>query len=639
MDNKILFIAPTENLAKLAEHIIKKEKRNVSVKIGYLSNAGGIAAKFIESGGKVIISRKGTKTFLEETLGIPVVGIEVTTADYIDIFKVAKKVKGVVGFFSYEKVPENVKTLCYLLNIQGKYYEFFDDRSCKQMVKQAISDGAVLGVGGALTAEYSVRYGLEHITVENSDENIEAALNLAAAMVQQILQDEETERLLRLKLERYETIFNYTHDGIMAIDEKGRVEVVNKQAEKMIPFLGKPPYTGKIIETIFPNSKLPRVVKSGQKELDQLMNFKDTIINTNRVPIILDGEVKGVVATFQDVEAIKKSEQKIRINLHKHGLVSKYTFDDFIGESPAMRNSIKIAMSYAKSESTILLEGESGTGKELFAHSMHHASNRRDAPFVAINCTAIPQNLLESELFGYEEGSFTGAKRGGKAGLFELAHHGTLFLDEIGEISKEMQVQLLRAIQEREIRRIGGDKLIPVDIRIITATNLDLREAVHSGCFREDLYYRINVLNLKIPPLRDRGDDFKLIALHMFKKFLREDFKIYESSIEWVLAQLSHYRWPGNVRQLYNMSERVAVMLQSNMSPQNIVDLFLNNKSDQMSGSRKIVKSGSLETWEKENILNNLKMNKLNIAKTARDLGYSRSTLYKKMAKYGISSQ
>lgn len=269
---------------------------------------------------------------------------------------------------------------------------------------------------------------------------------------------------------------------------------------------------------MLPNTMLPDVLRSGQKQTNQMMQIGKMLTNTNRIPIVVDHQIRGVVATFQDIKQLQSTEQKIRLKLHEKGLVAKYSFGDIVGESRAIRNTIQIARSYASSQAAVLIHGETGTGKELFAQSIHTVSDRRDGPFVAINCAAVSNNLLESELFGYEAGAFTGASKNGREGLFELAHGGTIFLDEIGEIPRETQVELLRVLQEKEVRRVGGNRVIPVDVRIITATNKDLIQETMEGRFREDLYYRLNVLDLELPPLRERGDDVRILGLQHFRR-------------------------------------------------------------------------------------------------------------------------
>lgn len=307
---------------------------------------------------------------------------------------------------------------------------------------------------------------------------------------------------------------------------------------------------GQPVEAVLPNTLLPDVLESGEKQLDQIMQIHQTLCNTNRIPILVDGQRRGVVATFQDVKQLQNSEQKIRLKLHEKGLVAKYAFNDILGDSPAIRSTIQIARSYAASRASVLILGETGTGKELFAHAVHRASRRRNGPFVAINVAAFPENLLESELFGYEEGAFTGAKKGGRLGLLEISHQGTLFLDEVEGMSPALQVKLLRVLQEREIMRVGGTSIIPIDVRIVAATNESLERKVAEGTFRRDLYYRLSTLPIVIPPLSERGDDLFLI-LEQFQKELGGSFRLTPQ----VRGFLKSYSWPGNIRELRNVVE------------------------------------------------------------------------------------
>jgi len=280
---------------------------------------------------------------------------------------------------------------------------------------------------------------------------------------------------LKIKIERYETILNYTHDGIIAVDNAGIITAFNSVAEKLFNKKQKM-YVGKKIEAIIPNTGLNEVLRLGQKELDVIMNINGTLVNVNRIPIMVDNKIQGVVSSAQDINVIQNSEKKIRIKMTEKGLVAKYHFRDILGNSDVINSTKKNANSFAYNDSTILIIGETGTGKELFAQSIHNESERKNSPFVAINCATLSRNLLESELFGYVDGAFTGASKGGKIGLFELAHGGTIFLDEITELPIDIQGQLLRVLQEKEIRRIGGDTVTPVDIRVIAATNKDIKK-------------------------------------------------------------------------------------------------------------------------------------------------------------------
>lgn len=322
----------------------------------------------------------------------------------------------------------------------------------------------------------------------------------------------------------------------------------------------------------------------------------------------------------------------------KKGFVAKYNFDDIVTVDKYMIELKNLASLYSKTDGTILIQGESGTGKELFAQSIHNASNRCGGPFVAVNCAAIPENLLESELFGYEGGAFTGARKEGKQGLFELAHNGSIFLDEIGEIPKSLQARLLRVIQEKEIMRVGGDKIIPVDIRIISTTNRNLEKQVRNGDFRQDLYYRLNVFNLKIPSLRERKGDIALIATRLLNEFT--DDSINESEIvKEINSLLVSYDWPGNIRELNNIMERLSlVVLQSNSNNYRDMLKKVMNVPDEDDGDnialRISIKNGLRDAMKEveKNIIDTMLI-KYNYDKNkvAKILKVGRSTLWRKI--------
>jgi transcriptional regulator with PAS, ATPase and Fis domain len=349
-----------------------------------------------------------------------------------------------------------------------------------------------------------------------------------------------------------------------------------------------------------------------------------------------DGRPVGVVASARDF----KETQKLAYEIMSAQKV--FTFDDIIGESRAIKELKARAAKIAGSHSTVLITGESGTGKEIFARAIHAASPRRNKPFVAINCGAIPETLLESELFGYEEGAFTGARKGGKPGKFELANHGTIFLDEIGNMSLYLQAKLLRVLQERQVERVGGSRLIPVDIRIIAATNSNLEEMIARGRFREDLYYRLSVIPLYIPPLRERPEDIKLLLEYYrehYNNLLGKKIRGYTPRAE--KACLA-YSWPGNVRELIN-----AVEYAVNLEEGELIDLGSLPRSVQEGSSRMTAvpsREGrwlTLEQLEREAIISALDhfgWNEKGKIKAARALGISRATIYRKIAKYNLFS-
>ncbi|MDR7869214.1 MAG: sigma 54-interacting transcriptional regulator [Tissierellaceae bacterium] len=646
---EITMIAPTKELTKRAREIIEQRNENIDVftsdpEIDAIQDALRIAKELVKKGTKIILSRKGTAVAIREAnIDVSVVVINNLLSDYLEPIQIAQQYDGLIAFFSYDEVTEDVKTACQMLGIDAKYYSFKTDKGSDLMVRQAIKDGAVLGIGGSMNQKYSEIYGLEHITIENSEVSIVNAIENAKQLLLVKKEELKKQQDLKIQLERYKAVLNFTHDAIVAIDEDGIVDVINPIAEKILKTA--PGYAvGKHINKVIKNTKMFHLE---EVQLNELMDINGTLVSTNRVPIIVENQVKGVVATFQDIRVIQENENKIRRTLHKKGLVAKYNFSDIIGDSPSLKSTMEIAKSFGLSDSTILIQGESGTGKELFAQSIHNISDRQNGPFVAINCAALSKSLLESELFGYEEGAFTGASKGGKVGLFELAHKGTIFLDEIGEIPIEIQAQLLRVLQEKEIRKIGSGVTTPVDVRVIAATNRNLKEEIKLKRFREDLYYRICVLNLTIPPLRDRKGDVELLSNYFFERFLGIKGHKYQAGFSELMERVKDYDWRGNVRELENFVERICVFLQYHGNPNDIdrmIKNLMSNSSSEYNDKEEDVKvefdnmeTMDLDQWEANKIIKALKENNLSIQKAAETLDISRTTLWRKMKKYNIN--
>ncbi|MEO2077263.1 MAG: sigma 54-interacting transcriptional regulator [Bacillus sp. (in: firmicutes)] len=369
----------------------------------------------------------------------------------------------------------------------------------------------------------------------------------------------------------HEQIINLLAERIVVVDREGIILYIN---DAYCDFLGTTveDALNRPVEEVIENTRMHIVAKTGQKELASLHPINGSEMIANRYPLIVDGERVGALGTvmFRTPEEWRMYKTKIQrlveeLKYYKtkveKELKSKYQFTDLIGNSPAFLAAKKLAERISESHSSVLLIGESGTGKELFAHAIHNNSMRESMPFVAINCASIPEHLLESELFGYEEGAFTGAKKGGKKGQFEIANNGTLFLDEIGDMPLAMQSKLLRVLQEKEIQRVGGQKSIPVDVRIIAATHRNLEKLVEEGKFRQDLYYRLYVIKIEIPPLRKRREDIPHISSNLLKKLEK---KFYRKGIELspeVKERLMQHSWPGNIRELENVLERTINVL------------------------------------------------------------------------------
>ena len=632
--NDICVMAPTLQLAEKAEMLIKQENyQNIDVVVAASGRQETVkcAQTLAAAGAEIIITRKGTRRIVEEVTNLKVVSLNNSLSDYLWMLKErGLHTPGLIAFFSYDPMSSDILQMCEMLEVQTKNYIFKSFADCRGCVERALKDGAVFSVGGAWTDPWAKRLGLPHVIVENSVETILNELESATQLRRVQVEEAEKQCLFKTQSEMYQAVLDFTHDAILAIDENGRIQVLNPPAERIMGCRAADS-VGQPVEAVLPNTLLPDVLESGEKQLDQIMQIHQTLCNTNRIPILVDGQRRGVVATFQDVKQLQNSEQKIRLKLHEKGLVAKYAFNDILGDSPAIRSTIQIARSYAASRASVLILGETGTGKELFAQSIHNASDRRDGPFVAINCAAVSNSLLESELFGYEAGSFTGASRGGREGVFELAHGGTLFLDEIGEIPRETQVELLRVLQEKEIRRVGGSRVIPVDVRIIAATNKDLLQETVEGRFREDLYYRLDVLDLKLPPLRERGDDVKILGLHLFRQLPGGKDPIMQSQFLYLLEQVGPYQWYGNIRELQNFVERANILMRNAGASSVTVSDILRRRAEPAPEPCQ-----ETESRDRRAIEAALHNHPGSMADAARSLGCSRQTLWRKMKKYGI---
>ena len=636
--NDICVMAPTLQLAEKAEMLIKQENyQNIDVVVAASGRQETVkcAQTLAAAGAEIIITRKGTRRIVEEVTNLKVVSLNNSLSDYLWMLKErGLHTPGLIAFFSYDPMSSDILQMCEMLEVQTKNYIFKSFADCRGCVERALKDGAVFSVGGAWTDPWAKRLGLPHVIVENSVETILNALESATQLRRVQVEEAEKQCLFKTQSEMYQAVLDFTHDAILAIDENGRIQVLNPPAERIMGCRAADS-VGQPVEAVLPNTLLPDVLESGEKQLDQIMQIHQTLCNTNRIPILVDGQRRGVVATFQDVKQLQNSEQKIRLKLHEKGLVAKYAFNDILGDSPAIRSTIQIARSYAASRASVLILGETGTGKELFAQSIHNASDRRDGPFVAINCAAVSNSLLESELFGYEAGSFTGASRGGREGVFELAHGGTLFLDEIGEIPRETQVELLRVLQEKEIRRVGGSRVIPVDVRIIAATNKDLLQETVEGRFREDLYYRIHVFPIHIPPLRERISDLYLLSRSLTESICAEygipPKKLSGSAVE----KLLRHTWPGNIRELGNVIERaVAVCEHSIIGPEDI-ELFNTGARGEADLSCATLRE-QLEHTEKQAILRALERASGDRRQAMELLGLKKSSFYERLQHYGI---
>ncbi len=448
------------------------------------------------------------------------------------------------------------------------------------------------------------------------------------------------------QLEMYRLVFDSIHNGAIVTDAEGYITHFN---EPYGEFLGVNPseQIGKHCTKAVENSRMHLVAKTGIPEINQSHRIMGQNMVVQRIPIKKDNRVIAVFGQvmFKDVKDVRKLAAELsllesKVKLYEEELINlrstRYTFHSIIGKSDAIRSLKQEALKAASNHYSVLISGESGTGKELFAQAIHHASARKLYPFVRINCAAIPRDLLESELFGYEKGAFTGARSEGKPGKFELAHQGSVFLDEVGDLPLEMQPKLLRAIEDNEFERVGGTKIIRSNFRVIAATNQNLEKMLADGLFRKDLFYRLNVIPLHIPPLRERKTDIIAIAEYLLKQLTVEANIPQIRLDEQAQKALENYEWQGNVRELSNVLERTMSVLEGDTIRLENLPFYLHRTSRlEVPASRSSLKDVQART-EKEAICFALKEANNNKAQAAKILGIHRTLLYKKMNKYHI---
>lgn len=491
-----------------------------------------------------------------------------------------------------------------------------DDEDCLDgVIENLKAQGCNVFVGGLTINRLCNAKGYRSVFIKTGSTAIKKSI--ADALVAAQIMDRERTRMGLLK-----SLVDNNPDSLLVLDDKGRISAANQAAKA---FFKRDDVVGMCVDDLFPLS-LSKV--SEDLEIVQVIDGMLMLIAEH--PFVSEGEKKGTFISLRRVDDICSTEKKIRTELSKKGLFAKYHFSDIIASQVEMRELIAKAIRYAQVDGNVLVTGETGTGKELFVQSMHNASSRADKPFVAVNCAALSEQLLESELFGYTDGAFTGATKGGRIGLFELAQGGTIFLDEIGELPLRLQAKILRVLQEKEIRRIGGDEYVPVDVRIMSATNQDIPTLIEKGLFRRDLYYRINLITIRIPPLRLRTDDIPVLFKHFVdvksERMNRTPLRIETDAIE----LLKSYSWPGNIRELRNAAERIVILgSSSSITRESIleVDLPINSESLGARGSS----SAENGTKKAKTLYEQYVESGMTLQEFASSHGISRTTLWRRL--------
>lgn len=632
MREKIAFLVPFQEMVDTIQQVIAH--RNVDVLIFLGIDQYPSVAELSKMGVEAIITRGSpvTSEYRQQTT-IPIINCNPTGMDLCKAFSEAKRHDSKIGFVNawFDDFDKTVFEDILEISIQVATC-CTDNETIGWAISSFAEAGIKVVVGGQFVLKKATELGIQCVKLYTARATIVEAIEKAKEIIR-------ISRAKKVEAEQLRIILDSEQNGILSLNEDKVVTVFNRSAEK-ITGIKKEEIIGNTIEN-FPQLKpILGDIDSNSRQSEEVIKFAQNTIISTRVPIVMNGIVAGGVITVQQIDEIQEKEVKIRRYLSKKGLMAKYGFDMLAGESTEFKDTVSEAKGYSATDSTILIEGETGTGKSLLAQAIHLASRRAKGPFVAVNCSALPESLLESELFGYEEGAFTGASRRGKPGLFELAHKGTIFLDEIAGTTLHMQSRLLRVVEEKEIMRVGGDEVIPLDVRIIAASNLNLLSACLENDFRFDLYYRLNVLNLKLPSLRERKDDI----IFLFRYFLHI-FKIDPKQIDAVMDvkfcnKLCDYDWPGNVRELEHIAEKTAALLKNipGSDIENVHRIIINGIQGHQDLYKKcinkdglLISIGTMEEMENEIIYKLYTKYCGNKTQLSKQLNLSRTTLGKKL--------
>lgn len=629
MDNKIGIIASDIELKNSIIELFKEEVNKGEIIIDILDpdNFREQGKMLERKGVKAIIARSGGYRHTVGKVNIPVIHLKITTLDILKAIKTARKyMKDIIlvisdlEYFDYDEWKD-------VINEKIIIERFNDKENIEDKVKKYVSrkDNAVI-VGGGIPCRYAKIFGMDYVHIGASKESIHEGIEYAKELIDNLYDQKYKNEILKNTLDG-------VHDAVVAMNNEGNIILFNERAQQLLKKSNNDVLDKKLLDVCPELDFIIDVLKNKVNKYNEIKKLKRIIITANISILNVDGNVHGVLCSFQDITKLQSLEKKIRYELNKKGLVAKYTFQDFIAKDPIMKDTIAKAIRIGVSDCTVMIYGESGTGKEMIAQSIHNISSRKDEPFVAINCAAISESLLESELFGYEEGAFTGARKGGKPGLFELAHKGTIFLDEMNSLSSNLQGKLLRVLEEREIMRIGSDYVIPLDVRVIAAANEGLKRKVEEGKFRSDLFYRLNILEVNIPPLRDRKKDIIPLFKH-YIKILSQQTEVIEISNE-IEEKIMSYSWKGNVRELKNIAQRYVIFNEIDLDEKEIItEVNLYEKDISKDNSKlecdKTIDLKEINRFVEEKIIEILSSQGMTKTEIAQKLGISRTALWKK---------
>jgi len=582
----------------------------------------------------VFVCAGATAAYLRKHLARPVLSMRVGGDDLLRALGQAREHSSHVALLSYNRINHDLQAMQALFTLQVHQAVY----TSLEEARQAVDDAARLGcrsvIGSSTVVELAEQAGL-HGVLSLSEDTVRKALEEAMGIL-------DSQRMEIAKRRHLNAVLQHIPSGVAAVDNQGVVQSLNPALAHLLDL---PPSValGRPLQELCPELNLQQALQDGAGEENRVLRLGSHAVVSNLLPILENGERTGLVLTCQDITAVQRADQRIRSSRRPGAFTARYRLDQLEGNSTSNREMLHLAKRFATSHSTILITGESGTGKELLAQGIHNESPRRHNPFVAINCAAFPESLLESELFGYEEGAFSGSRKGGKPGLIEAAHRGTLFLDEIGDMPVSLQTRLLRVLQEREVLRLGSTEPISVDVRIIAATHRDLIAAMEEGDFRTDLYYRLNILRLQTTPLRERPDDIERICAGVSQRLLAQGQPQGAADVPVALMPyLERYSWPGNVRELENVIERAMLsaseLLRENrlnerylarLLPELCVTPSISASREKPSSETELQKIG--KAAQLRHVQETLESCHGNLNEAARRLGISRTTLWRRL--------
>lgn len=610
-EKEIVFITWDMPLYELAKEVIDQESADCGLVYASMDTISKRASECEKNGARIFISFGVTGKIVRSAVSAPVIALNIMEEDIIQSLIQASAFGRKIAIMGFQKTMKQIVNLTPLLNIDLIWRPNPPIQDVPDAIRSFL--GVDVFIGGYYQSSIAAKLGLKTMPLSPRKEELVRAIHTAQSFIR-------TDG----NLESSETNKSSVY-AVMTVQTNGDIVILNQLASD---YLGIHPLTlaPSTIQEICPQfSRILDCMETKKMYMNQIAQIGNRYFLYHVEPVLRNGSLDYMRVTFQDTDAVIASELLIRKQLSQKKNVTVYSLDHILGNSQCITQSLKLALKYADSSESVLILGETGTGKELYAQGIHGASPRRQGPFVAINCASIPENILESELFGYVKGAFTGASKEGKRGLFETAHGGTIFLDEIGEISYSLQGKLLRVLQERQIRRLGDENVIPIDTRIIAATNKNLVQLVREGKFRDDLYFRLNILNLRIPPLRQRGQDSLLLAEEFLNQASIRQKKNFYFSPEAKL-EILRYQWPGNVRELQNMIYRLGVISENNEICADDLRLHMTENELLYQTPEPISNHGSV-------LMEALELTGQNKKKAAQLLGISRATLYRMLEK------